>query len=117
MKNTLPAWGIAMSACLPLLTAAQAAKNEALKAAPQLTYQSAFADYKPYKDEPPANWRKVNDAVAQAPGGASGHAGHGTGGMKGMDAPSPAVAASSASAKPQTNMPMRGDQHKHGGKP
>jgi hypothetical protein len=106
--------GLALSACLPLLAAAQVAPKAAPKAAPQLTYRSAFADYKPYKEEPPADWRKVNDAVAPAQGGAGSHAGHSMGGMKGM---APAATASSAATKPQTDLPMRGGQHDHGGKP
>ena len=106
-----------MLACLPLLAAAQASPNQAPKAAPQLAYRSAFADYKPYKDEPPADWRKVNDAVAPANGGTRGHAGHDMGGMKGMPTPPPALAASSAAMKPQTDMPMHGHQHHPGGKP
>jgi hypothetical protein len=108
--------GVALSACLPLLAAAQVAPKAAPKAAPQLAYRSAFADYKPYKDEPPADWRKVNDAVAPGQGGSSGHAGHSMGGMKGM-APPPSAAAPSSAATKQTDMPMRGGQHDHGGKP
>ncbi len=111
-----------MAACMPLLAAAQAAKTEAPKAAPPLSYRSAFADYKPYKDAPLANWRQVNDTVAIAPGGAGGHAGHsvsGMGAMKGMEAPAaPAPAASAPMPmKPSTGMPMHDGQHKHGGKP
>lgn len=107
---------------MPLLAAAQATTNEAPKAAPPLTYRSAFADYKPYKDAPLANWRQVNDTVAGAPGGASGHAGHsmtGMGGMKGMEAPAaPAPAASAPMPmKSHQGMPMHGGQHKQGGKP
>ncbi|WP_428418592.1 hypothetical protein [Methylibium sp.] len=121
MKSNLLAWGVALAACMPLLAAAQAAKTEAPKAAPQLTYRSAFADYKPYKDAPLADWRQVNDTVAGAPGGASGHAGHsmnGMGGMKGMEAPAaPAPAASTpVPMKPRSGMPMHDGQHKHGGK-
>ena len=117
MKKIFPAWGIAVLVCLPVLAAAQTAPNEALKAAPQLAYRSAFADYKPYKDEPTADWRKINDSVASAQGGAGGHAGHDMGGMKGVAPPPPAAAASARPMKSQTDMPMRGGQHQHGGKP
>lgn len=117
MKKIFLAGGVALLACLPGLLPVQAAPNEALKPAPQLTYRSTFADYKPYKDEPPADWRKVNEAVAPAQGGASGHAGHSMGGMKGMASPPPAVAASSAALKPETAMPMRDGKHDHGGQP
>jgi hypothetical protein len=117
MKRISLAGGVALFACLPGLLPVQAAPNEALKPAPQLTYRSAFADYKPYKDEPPADWRKVNEAVAPAKGGASGHAGHSMGGMKGMAPPPPAGAASGAAMKPETGLPMRDGKHPHGGQP
>ena len=116
MNNNLPGLGVALAAWLPLLATAQAAKTEPPKAAPQLTYQSAFADYKPYKDAPPANWRVLNDTVAGAPGAATGHAGHSMGGMKGMEMPattatlatSAASAASAASASAPTPLkPMQ----------
>jgi len=122
MKIKPSAWGIAMVACLPCLAAAQPARIEAPRVVPQLTYRSAFADYKPYQDAPLANWRKVNDTVAGAPGGASGHAGHGMGGMKDMEGVErPRTAASAASTpmpmKPQMRMPIRDGQDKQGGKP
>jgi hypothetical protein len=31
-----------------------------------LRYESAFADYKPWQDIRPADWRRVNDAVREA---------------------------------------------------
>jgi hypothetical protein len=34
-------------------------------------YRSAFQDYRPFKDQPPASWRAVNDEVARV----GGHAG------------------------------------------
>lgn len=117
MKKNCVSWGIAQLACFPLLAAAQTAPSEVSKSAPQLAYRSAFADYKPYKDEPPGDWRKVNDAVVPAKGGASAHAGHDTDGMKAIAPRAPAVAASSAAMKPQTDMPMRGGQRHHGSKP
>ena len=120
MKKITLAGGVALLACLPGLLPVQAAPNEALKPAPQLTYRSAFADYKPYKDEPPADWRKVNEAVAPAKGGANahaGHAGHSMGGMKGMAPAPPAGAASGAAMKPETGMPMPGGKHPRGGQP
>jgi hypothetical protein len=115
MKKNLPAWGVAMASCLPLLAAAQAAKTEAPKAAPQLTYRSAFADYKPYQDTPLANWREVNDTVAQATVGASGHAGHSMG-MVGMEAargaPAPVAAAGAPMPmKPEATVTVHGSQH------
>ena len=116
MKNNLLAWGVALAGCAPLLATAQAAKTEPPNATAQLTYRSAFADYKPYKEAPLANWRELNDTVAGAPGGASGHAGHSMGGMKGMEMPT--TPASPASAPMRMNpMPMHEGHPKSGGKP
>jgi hypothetical protein len=122
MKNNLLAWGVALAACVPLLSTAQADRTAPPKATPQLTYQSAFSDYKPYKDTPLANWRELNDAVAGTPGGASGHAGHsmgGMGGMKGMKSMEmPTMPASPASAPmPMKPVPMHDGHPKTGGKP
>jgi hypothetical protein len=116
MKIKLRAWGVAMATCLPLLAAAQAAKTEAPKAVPQLTYRSAFADYRPYRDVPLANWPEVDDIVAGVPGGACGHAGHGMGGMKGLEMPTAPAAAASAPMQMKT-MPTHDGHHKQGGKP
>ena len=115
MKSNLLAWGAALAACMPLLVSAQAAKSELPKAARQLTYQSAFADYKPYKDAPLANWQELNDAVAGA-GGASSHAGHGMGGMKGMEMTATPAATASAPTRMKT-MPMREGRPNNGGTP
>ena len=57
MKNNLLVWGVALAACAPLLATAQAAKTEPPNATAPLTFRSAFADYKPYKEAPLANWR------------------------------------------------------------
>src|SRR5262245_9596549 len=64
--------------CLPLLALAQAARPDASDskaAAPPLRYQSAFADYKPWQDANPGDWRALNDAL-QGTGAGGGHAGH-----------------------------------------
>lgn len=116
MKNKLRAWGVAFAACAPLLATAQDSKTEPLKPTAQLTYRSAFADYKPYKEAPLASWRALNDTVAGAPGGASGHAGHSVGGMKGMEMPA-APAAPASGAMPMKPMPMHDGHPKKGGKP
>ena len=116
MRNNLPAWGIALSACTAFPAPSQAAETEPPRAAAQLTYQSAFADYKPYKDLQLANWRALNDTVAGASDGASGHAGHGMGGMKGMEMPATPAAPASAPMQMKT-MPNHDGHQKHGGKP
>lgn len=111
MQNNQAAWAVVLAACVPLLATAQAAKIESPKPTPQLSYQSAFTDYKPYKDAPLANWRTLNDTVAGAPVGESGHAGHG---MKGMEPPvAPATPASAAI--PMKPMPMHEGHPKRGG--
>lgn len=143
MKNNLLAWAIALSACAPFSASAQPTKTESSTAPAQLTYRSAFADYKPYEEAPLADWREVNAAVARAPGGASGHAGHDMGamgamgakgakvakgggmtGMKGMEmpaAPAPAHAASAPMKMPMKPMampmPLHDGHSKMGGKP
>ena len=104
MQNKLPAWGIALALCVPIFSAAQADKGEPPKATPQLTYKSAFADYKPYQETPLADWRELNDKVVGAPGGASGHAGHSMGGMMGMEMP-PKLAAPASAAMPVKTSP------------
>lgn len=35
---------------------------------PAASYRSAFAGYRPMKDEPPTDWREANEAVARAGG-------------------------------------------------
>ena len=113
MKNNLLGWAAALAACVPLLATAQDAKTEPPKPTAQLTYRSAFADYKPYKDTPLATWRVLNDTVAGASGGASGHAGHSMSGMKGMEMP----AAPASGAMPMKPMPMNDGHPKKGGTP
>jgi hypothetical protein len=116
MKNNLLVWGVAFAASAPLLATAQAAKTEPPNATAPLTYRSAFADYKPYKEAPLANWRELNDTVAGASGGASGHASHSMGGMKGMEMPTTPASPASAPMRMKP-MPMHEGHPKSGGKP
>lgn len=62
-KSTL-LWVAGISACAPMLAIAQPA--EPTRPATQLKYTSAFADYKPFKDLEPGDWRALNDAVGAA---------------------------------------------------
>jgi hypothetical protein len=96
MKNNLLAWGVALAAGAPLLVLAQAASTASPQQSPQLSYRSAFNDYKPYEDAPPGNWRELNATVAGSPRGASGHASHSMGGMTGMEMPAAPASAASA---------------------
>lgn len=64
---------------LPLHALAQQAPEPATaKPASPLRHASAFADYKPWQDIKPGNWRQLNDALVSAPGAPGGHAAHGT---------------------------------------
>lgn len=66
----------------PAAPAAKAAGERAGAA-----YRSAFADYRPFAEEPPKDWRRANDEVLEAGGHVgllkgtnaqpSGHSGHG----------------------------------------
>jgi hypothetical protein len=116
MQNNATVWGCVLATCAPFLAAAQAAKRETPQTHPQLTYKSACADYKPYRDAPPTDWRELNDQVAGGSGGASDHAGHRMGGMKGMDmTPKPALPANAA--MPVKTSPMHQGHAKQGGTP
>ncbi len=113
MQTHRSAWRTALAACATLLCAAHAAHAQTPTSSPQLGYQSAFSDYRPYRDAPRANWRELNDRVAAAPGGTGGHAGHAghAGHMMGAAKPAPASAAKPGHAAPHHGHGM------HGGKP
>ena len=116
MKINLLSWGVAFAACTLFLATAQGAKAEPPKAAQQLAYESAFDDYKPYRDAPLANWRELNDTVGGAPGAASGHTEDSMGGMKGMEMPTAPSALANA-PNPMKRVPMHDGQHKKVSKP
>lgn len=63
--------------------------------------ESAFAGYRSFRDEPPADWRAVNDEVR----GLGGHAGHV------RDAAAPADRGDRAAPKPAAANP--GEKHAH----
>ena len=75
---------------------------------PEAKYQSPFAGYTPYRDEPLVPWRDVNDEVARAGGhiGIFGGAGHGAHGQAKPAAKSPAAV--TPSPKPATDAPHGG---------
>ena len=101
MKNNFPCLAAALAAAIPSLSAAQA--TEPAKAAPpQLTYRSAFGDYKPYQEMEPGNWRAVNDAVGAAASKQGSHAGHG------VEPDAPASASGRSSPGAQQRHPMHG---------
>lgn len=102
----------ALVLCLPLGVLAQPASSRAEDPdapAPALRYQSAFADYKPWQDIQPGNWRQLNDALVATPAGqAAGHASHA------MPPPPGGTAAPDSHRRPAA---PHGGHSTHGGKP
>jgi hypothetical protein len=97
--------------CLPLLVSARAGRadpTDARASAPPLRYASAFADYKPWQDIKPGDWRAVNDGVRQAASQGGSHAGHA--------APASAAPAPKAST-PAPAAAGHGAHHQPGSKP
>ena len=100
---------VLLGACLAMSTAATAAvpaEAQPSPPPPEVTYRSAFADYKPFREEPPADWRTLNEAVGEA----GGHIGI----MRGAK---PAVGnhrSNNPPAEPVKSAPTRGtDTHGH----
>jgi len=113
MNNILPRLAPAVALCLPLLALAQAVRPDLADPktpAPALRYPSAFADYKPWQDAKPGDWRAVNDKVRDAAAKGGGHAGHA------MPAAAPASAPAPAPKALVPAMPGHGGHHQHGGK-
>ena len=61
MHHCIQRLAAASALCLPLLAAAQTAG--AADGARPLPYRSAFADYRPWQDAAPRDWRALNDAL------------------------------------------------------
>jgi hypothetical protein len=77
-----------------------------MQSGPALRYVSAFADYKPWQETPPSDWRAVNDALLKdVPKGS--HAGHGMTMPAAAGASSP-VAAPAPKASPGTPATSKG---------
>ncbi|WP_299790282.1 hypothetical protein [Ramlibacter sp.] len=87
-QNTL--WvAAALALCLPILAQAQSDPADSKSPAVAPRFESAFADYKPWKDVSAGDWRAANEAVG--PGAtAAAQGGHG---------PPAAVAAPAAAQK------------------
>jgi hypothetical protein len=99
---------------LPLMALAEAASSDMAQGeqtASRLRYQSAFADYKPWTEVVPADWKSINDALGQnASEGHSGHSGH--------SSPHAASAAPAASGPVMPSKPVSkegGHSAHHGG--
>jgi hypothetical protein len=110
MNSFFPRLAAVAALCLPVLALGQAGRpdpSDAKAAAPALRYRSAFADYKPWQQTRPGDWRAANDNVRQAGAKSGGHAGH------------PMSAASAAAASvPAPSSPARdhGSHPTHGGR-
>ena len=108
----------AVALCLPLLASAQAGRTDPTDArapAPPLRYISAFADYKPWQDIKPGDWRAVNDGVRNAAsqgGSPAGHAGHAA-----PASPAAAPAPAQKASVPAPATPGHAGHHGHGSKP
>ncbi len=90
----------ALTLSLPLLAAAQPRAEPADPRAP--AHRSAFADYKPYRDIAPGDWRRLNDTVGAAA-------------LKPSAGAATAPAASAPAAR-EPMQPMQGHHHPmHGG--
>jgi hypothetical protein len=68
MYKILLAAAAALAASTPILAVAQTSSAESPKAVPQLSYRSTFADYKPWEDSKPGDWKALNDAVGKSAG-------------------------------------------------
>ena len=104
--KTLQTMACAIAFAVPHVVAAQANPPEnpsAATTASQLTYESAFQDYRPYEDVPVADWRQVNDTVRHAATKGGGHGGHGAQDSKGTDG--------SAASKEVAPPPAPAQQH------
>ena len=84
MNPTCTSLCVGLALAPPVLGATPAPADPAA-AVPAIRYESAFEGYRPYREQPLADWRGVNEEVAGAGGhigmfgGASGYAGHGAG--------------------------------------
>ncbi len=110
MNNVFRRLAPIVALSLPLAALAQPTRIDPADpkaAAPALRYLSAFADYKPWQDVQPGNWRALNDSLG-GPSSSDAHAGH-------------AMQAAPAASAPQTTAPVAGQpshaghSHHHGG--
>lgn len=102
MYKNLLAWAAALAASTPILAVAQTFTTESPKAVPQLSYRSAFADYKPWEDSKPGDWKALNDAVGKSAGHAMDMP------MGGASAPAPGTSKPAIAGHGGNQMPMPG---------
>lgn len=111
--NPVLSWlapALALSLSWPAVAQPRADAAALERSAPPPRYRSAYADYTPWQDLRPGDWRQLNDALRPATGsasGQSGHAGHG-----GRSAAPASAASAPAPAEPahahHPMHPMRG---------
>lgn len=110
----------AIAFAVPLAVVAQANppdNRSSDRAASQLSYKSAFDDYKTYVDVPVADWRQVNNTVRDAAakgGGQGGHDAPDSNGRGGAAGDKEAVPPAAPSQQPMGNG-MPGGNHLLGG--
>ncbi len=115
MNIHFPVWAGALALSLPLLTSAQSATPDPASstlASPALRFVSTFADYKPWQETAPGDWRAANDALLKVP--ANGQAGHGSPAPTGRPASIPAAPAAKSSPGNPTVPNGHTDHGSHG---
>jgi hypothetical protein len=104
--NNLFSWiAPAVALCIPPVALAQPANPDPRKpgaTAPRLQYRSAFADYKPWQDTKPGDWKAMNDAVGKSGGHSMGMP------MGAASAPAPAASKPAMPDHSGHQMPMQG---------
>ena len=107
MKSILLLLALSLGHTLPVL-AGEAKPTDPAAATPAVAYQSTFEGYRPFREEPIANWRALNAEV----GAVGGHVGiMGGAGGHGAGAAKPAAAKPGASEGGQG--PVRGEPLPH----
>ena len=99
---------VPLGACLAVSTVASAAVPPHGHQSPpaEISYQSAFADYRPYQEEPLTDWRALNEGVA--------HTGGHVGIMRGTNPASVTHPSSKSSTDPVKSGPARApDARRH----
>jgi hypothetical protein len=102
--------GVLLGACLATVTFASAAvppEAQPTARVPEISYRSAFADYRSFAEEPVTDWRALNEEVARA----GGHAGI----MRGTNAAAAQQQPKKSSSESVQSAPARGgpDVHRH----
>jgi hypothetical protein len=98
---------VLLGACLAATASVAAAVPPQAQPAgrtPEITYRSAFADYRPFREEPISNWRALNDEVGET----GGHAGI----MRGTNEAAGEQRPATPSGKPVKSAPAP-DAHRH----